>query len=168
MEELIRQLEAAIGSLSEDTCLVHGDFRLGNMIVHPTEPRIVAVLDWELCTLGHPLADLAHFILHLMAPKGVGVNDATMPDGVPTEKAFLARYAQRRGAVEISDREWAFWKALTVFRGAAIKHGVYACGLKGNAGSSKALMHGEQFPYYVDVGLASLAAAARHEGKSRL
>mmetsp|Transcript_75992 Transcript_75992/g.211082 ORF Transcript_75992/g.211082 Transcript_75992/m.211082 type:complete len:380 (+) Transcript_75992:68-1207(+) len=167
MEQLIAQLEQVCDSMEDHTCIVHGDFRLGNVIVHPSLPRVVAVLDWELCTFGHPLSDLAYLMKALYLPtmstatSGENSQSGGLPPGVPTESRFLDAYCSKRGVVRVSAREWSFWKAFTQFRTAAIIHGVYARGLQGNAGSSKASDRGKGFVYLTDVALAELGRMSK-------
>lgn len=173
MEALIQQLEDKVLSANEEFSLVHGDFRLGNLILHPTEPRIVAVLDWEISTLGHPLADFAYLALPLLNSRLVRGVDASkqgeaMPDGIPSGAAFLKTYLQRRGREAVPDGEWRFWIAFTVFRISAIGHGVYARGLQGNAGSTRALQFGEAFASTVDEGLRMLGTSDAALPKSKL
>ena len=155
MERLIAQLEAMAGSVvSDESCLVHGDFRPGNIILHPTEPSVHAVIDWEISTLGHPIADLAYLMLPWYGPRRFNAQDGTrssdgngLPEGIVPEMEYLRQYCERSGRSNlVSQREWKFWKALTLFRIACISHGVYARGLAGNAGSDKALVHGDYFP----------------------
>ena len=144
MRRLIDWLPANVPA-DDSTGIVHGDFRIENCIVHPDEPRIVAVLDWELATLGHPLADLAYCCMayrgHLGSSMGTLEGSATAVDGVPDEAEFVARYCARTGRGAI--RDWDFYIAFALFRVAAIAQGVYKRGLEGNASSERAMTFGE-------------------------
>ena len=132
MDKLAAWLPANIPA-EDPTTIAHGDYRLGNLIVHPTEPRIVAVLDWELSTLGHPLADLAYNCIgyHLPDPPHGFANVDFRKLGLPTESEYVAAYCRRTGRERIDD--WNYYVAFSLFRLAAIAQGVYVRGLKGNA-----------------------------------
>ena len=140
MDRLLAWLPDRIPA-SDETGIVHGDYRLGNVILHPEEPRIVAVLDWELSTLGHPLADLGYLCMDYHSPgydgQGLGNLPSLADHGIPTEKEMLARYCEETGRERIED--WTFYLAYNLFRSAAIIQGVYRRGLDGNASSARAL-----------------------------
>jgi len=142
MEELIKWLPANLPN-DDTTTICHGDYRLENMIIHPTEPRVVAVLDWELCTLGHPLADLGYNCMtyHFMHPASGGlVHTDYAASGIPSEKEYIEAYCKRTGRDEIDN--WPFYIAFSFFRLAAIVQGVYKRGLDGNASSERAKTYG--------------------------
>ncbi len=141
MEQLARWLPQHLPA-TDETAIVHGDFRLENMIWHPREPRILAIVDWELGTLGHPLADLAYNCLPWHVPDGQRGDLMALADGygIPGEERYLADYCRRSGRDGIAD--WRFWLVLSLFRLAAISQGVYKRGLDGNVSSPGALDRG--------------------------
>ncbi|SEQ48813.1 Predicted kinase, aminoglycoside phosphotransferase (APT) family [Solimonas aquatica] len=146
MEQLIAWLPANIPA-GEMSAIAHGDLRLDNLIFHPSEPRVLAVLDWELSTIGHPLADLAYYMmawrLNRQEFRGFGGEDLA-PLGIPSEQAFLARYCERRGLAPIAQNEWDFYLAFNMFRLAAILQGVLKRALSGNAASAQGLENGRR------------------------
>jgi aminoglycoside phosphotransferase (APT) family kinase protein len=143
MERLIAWLPANL-SVVDETALVHGDYRPGNMIMHPTEPRVVALLDWELSTLGHPLADLAYnCLLYHVDPGGLlgGVSGEDLAAlGIPREKDYLAAYCRRTGRAGIGD--WDFCIAFALFRLAAIAQGIMGRVIAGTANDPHARERG--------------------------
>jgi aminoglycoside phosphotransferase (APT) family kinase protein len=139
MEWLIANLPGRVPR-ADETAIVHGDFRVENLMFHPSEPRIIAVLDWELSTIGHPLADLAFFCLFHHADFmhwGSARDIDYAASGIPTEAAFVAEYRTASGRNEI--RDWPFLLGFSAFRLAAIAQGVYRRTLEG---SSRALHDG--------------------------
>ena len=140
MDALMEWLPRNVPATAAETVVVHGDYRLGNAIVHPTEPRIAAVLDWELSTLGHPLADLGYVCQTYYADEDDqhGLNRPNLHAlGIPTEEEFVARYCEMAGRDGIEN--WRFYLVYNLFRSAAIIQGVYRRGLDGNASSETAL-----------------------------
>lgn len=141
MEALIEHLPAHVPE-GDETTLVHGDYRLDNVIFHPEEPRVLAVIDWELSTLGQPLADLAYgcMLYEVAMPKVGGLLGVDFAEsGIPSEAAYLARYSELTGR---SVTDLAYYKAFSLFRLAAIAQGVFARSLQGNASSDDAAMYG--------------------------
>ena len=154
MDRLIAWLPDHIPD-DDETTIVHGDYRPGNLIVDAEEPRIAAVLDWELSTLGHPLSDLAHNCLAFSIPRGTsalpGLGGADVEAlGVPTEEAHRDAYCARAGRGPIA--EWRFYMAFAFFRMAAICQGVYARGLKGNASAPNAHEYGDRARALAELG----------------
>lgn len=155
MDALVEWLPTAIPP-TDETRIVHGDFRCDNMIFHPERPEIVAVLDWELSTLGHPLADFAYHAMMYQMPSdivaGLGGADP-IALGLPAERDYIAQYCLRTGRAGIDD--WDFYLAFNFFRIAAIFHGIKGRYIRGNAASAHARERAEQFPR-----LAALARRA--------
>lgn len=145
MEQLAAWLPVNIPVGADDrahTCITHGDFRLENMVFHPTQPRVVAVLDWELSTLGHPLSDLAYSCLAWHMPKGLlrGYADQDLAAlGIPSEMDYVRHYCAQAGLDSTGVlRDWPFYLAFNLFRLAAILHGIGARARAGTASSGNA------------------------------
>ena len=145
METLINWLPSNMPEDDGCVALVHGDFRLDNMMFHHSEPKVLALVDWELSTLGHPFADLAYQCMQLrMARDGVmpGLGDIDREAlGIPSETDYVAQYCERRGLANIEN--WSFYLVFSFFRFAAILQGVKKRALDGNASSDKALKMGQ-------------------------
>lgn len=159
MEKLIEWLPANMPTNLENT-ICHGDYRLENMIIHPTKPEVVAILDWELCTLGHPLADLAYNCMpyQFMHPTSGGlVTTNYQESGIPSEEAYLEAYCKRTGRDGIEN--WPFYMAFSFFRLAAIVQGVYKRGLDGNASSERAKTYGAFARMLADLGAKNILNA---------
>jgi aminoglycoside phosphotransferase (APT) family kinase protein len=155
MERLIEWLPAHCPDDDGSTALVHGDFRIDNLMFEPGTPRVLAVMDWELSTLGHPLADLAYFCMSLRLPKNPvvpGLGDADRAAlGLPEESELVARWAERTGR-EV--RGWHFALAFNFFRLAAIAQGVHARALAGNASNEQAVAVGRMTGVVAELGAA--------------
>ena len=147
MDAAIAWLEANMPGDDGSSSVIHGDFRIDNMIFHPTEPRVLAVLDWELSTLGHPGADFAyHAMMYHMPPHIVaglaGTDIAAL--GIPSEADYVAAYCRRTGRDGMSD--YRYYMAFNFFRLAAIFHGIKGRVIRGTAANAQARERAEVFP----------------------
>ncbi|MDX3886299.1 MAG: phosphotransferase [Sphingomonas sp.] len=152
MDALIGWLEAHVPPQGE-VRITHGDYRCDNMIFHPTEPRVVAVLDWELSTLGDPLSDFAyHLMMYRLAPPiATGIAGADLAVlNIPSEADYVAAYCVRTGRAGIPDLQ--FYTAFNIFRLAAIIHGIKGRVVRGTAASAHAREMAEKFPALAAAG----------------
>jgi len=150
MDRLIEWLPANIPAGARDpsqTSIVHGDYRLDNLIFHPTEPRVLAVLDWELSTLGHPLADFSYHCMSWHIPPGAfrgigGLDLAAL--GIPDEREYIRRYCERtrRFSPDALVTDWNFYLAYNLFRMAGILQGIAKRVVDGTAASEQARQAG--------------------------
>lgn len=155
METLLHWLKSQAPIAEGRVSLVHGDFRLDNLIFHPQEPKVIAIVDWELSTLGHPAADLSYWAMGLRLPRQEGVLSGLagldrMALGIPTENVWVQRFFEQHEP-NLTER-WPFLLAFQFFRLAAIAQGVYARSLQGNAASDYAKMIGEMAPEIAKLG----------------
>ncbi len=158
MNALIEQLP--LRCPPDDGCisLVHGDFRIDNLMFDDTGQKILAVVDWELSTLGHPLADLGYFCMALRLPRNpalpglAGLNRLEL--GIPEEAEMLARYAELTGRA--IPRDWSFVLAFSFFRLASIAQGVAKRAQQGNASSAQAMQAGQMVEMLAEMGLQAL------------
>lgn len=154
MDNLIAWLPKNIPP-SASTTVVHGDYRLDNAIFHPKEPRILAVLDWELSTLGDPLADFAYHCMSWHIPPGqfrgiAGLDLKAL--GIPSEAEYVARYCERTGQKRIDPSHWDFYLAYNLFRIAAILQGILKRVVDGTAASAHARDAGSRAKPMAELG----------------
>lgn len=158
MNTLMAELPARCPADDGQVALVHGDFRIDNVMWAKNEARVLAVMDWELATLGHPLADLGYLCMALRLPRNpalpglAGMDRAAL--GIPNEAAMLERYAERSGRAIPSD--WGFVLAFSFFRLAAIAQGVAKRAEQGNASSEQAKQAGQMVDLLAASGLKAL------------
>ncbi|WP_375191413.1 phosphotransferase [Marinobacter sp.] len=154
MDKLMAWLPANIPA-ADETAIAHGDYRFGNLMLAPDKPEVIGILDWELSTLGHPLADLAYFCLPYYLPSDMeGMRGLQGEDlealGIPDEQSTIARYCTQTGRDGIED--WHVFLAFSLFRLAAILQGVYKRALDGNAANANALNVGKRASLLADIG----------------
>ena len=155
MDALVEQMPVDDGQRT----LVHGDYRIDNMMFEAEGTKCLAVLDWELSTIGHPFADLGSVIMQWQMPQGqegrglAGVDRAAI--GLPSDEEFVARYCERRGLDSIDN--FGFYKSFCFFRMAAIIQGVYKRALDGNASNpERAMKVGQYVSLFADHGVRAL------------
>jgi aminoglycoside phosphotransferase (APT) family kinase protein len=162
MERLMEWLPKNIPD-DDTVTLVHGDYRPGNMVVHPTEPRVVAVLDWELSTLGHPLGDLSYTCVPYHMGPGESLGGVAGLDlgsmGIPAEDEYLEAYRRKvgRGPIE----HWDFYVAFALFRLGAIAQGIMGRVRDGTANDPLAIERGKRARPLGDAGWAVVERSAR-------
>ena len=151
MDRLMEWLPAHMPASARDeskVSIVHGDYRLDNLMFHPTEPRVIAVLDWELSTLGHPLADFSYHCMAWNIPTGTfrGIGGLDLPSlGIPSESDYIRQYCERTDITtpEALRADWNFYMAYNMFRIAAILQGIAKRVEAGTASSAQAKASGE-------------------------
>jgi aminoglycoside phosphotransferase (APT) family kinase protein len=162
MEQLIAWLGPNVPADDGRVSLVHGDWRIDNMIFDYNSPKLLAVLDWELSTLGHPFADLAYQCMYWRMPNarnGLGGVDRRA-EGIPSEADFVAAYCRRNGLDHITD--WTFLIAFSFFRIAAIAQGVYKRSLEGNASNpERAREYGKSVPTMARLAMDEVEGSSR-------
>jgi aminoglycoside phosphotransferase (APT) family kinase protein len=160
MDRLIEWLPAHLPP-GDETGIVHGDFRIDNMIFHPNEPRVLAVLDWELSTLGHPLADFTYNLMMYRMPPQItaGLEGADLAAlNIPSESEYVAAYCRRTGRGDIAHLD--FYLAFNFFRFAAIAHGIKGRLARGTASSANAARMAETVPVLAELAWRQAETAA--------
>jgi aminoglycoside phosphotransferase (APT) family kinase protein len=158
MNRLIEWLPGNVPA-GDETAIVHGDYRMDNVIFHPTEPRILAVLDWELSTLGHPLADFAYHAMSWHVPGGVfrGISELPLAElGIPSEDEYVAAYCRRTRRPLVPRAEWDYYIAYNLFRLAAILQGIAKRAIDGTAANSEAESAGRRARPLAELGWAQV------------
>lgn len=161
MDKVVEWLPGNIPA-GDETGIVHGDYRCDNMIFHPTEPKVLAVLDWELSTLGHPLADFSYHLMMYRMPGGIGSAALAGQDlaslGLPTEAEYVSAYCRRTGRPDgIPNLD--FYVAYNMFRLAAIIHGIKGRVVRGTAASAHAVETAKTFEPLAAAAAAQVDAA---------
>jgi aminoglycoside phosphotransferase (APT) family kinase protein len=154
MDNLISWLPRNIPA-TDETTIVHGDFRLDNTVFHASEPRILAVLDWELSTLGDPLADFSYHCMSWHIPPGKFRGIAGLPLeelGIPLERDYVQAYFKRTGRKGVDPSVWDYYMAYNLFRLAAILQGIAKRVLEGTAASTHAAESGSRAPMLAELG----------------
>ena len=167
MDALIAWLPGNIPA-SDTTTIVHGDYRMDNMIFDARAPRVLAVLDWELSTLGHPMADFAYHAMawRLSAREFRGLRGHDLAAlGIPSEAEYLDRYLRRTGFPRPTAKDWSFYLAFNMFRAAAIFQGVMARAVAGNAASAQAVETGKRARPTAEFAWSLVEAQMRHPTK---
>ena len=162
MEALIEWLPAHVPPVDEAS-IVHGDFRIDNLVFAHAEPRVVAVLDWELSTIGHPLADFAYHCLswHLSSTQFRGLAGIDPVPGIPGEREHIARYCARTGrSTEEVLVHWPFYLAFNLFRLAGIAQGIFKRALEGTASNARAMDNRQLVAPLANAGWAAAQRAA--------
>ena len=156
MDKLIAWLPGAVPE-GDESCIVHGDYSFHNVFFHPTEPRIVAVVDWELSTIGHPLGDLTYHVMEWYRPDGgdprgtlANYNEAELAArGIPTLRAYIDKYCERTGRPPLKNLE--FYQAYNLFRLAAIVQGIVGRAQAGTAADANAASMAARVPDFAKV-----------------
>jgi aminoglycoside phosphotransferase (APT) family kinase protein len=169
MDRLMEWLPANMPASARDesqVSVVHGDFRLDNLVFHPTEPRVIAVLDWELSTLGHPLADFSYHCMswHIEPGSFRGIGGLDLQAlGIPDEKAYVRRYCERTGRADpdMVMADWNFYMAYNLFRMAGILQGIAKRVVDGTASSAQARQAGSGARPMAEMGWRIAQEAAR-------
>jgi aminoglycoside phosphotransferase (APT) family kinase protein len=155
MNRLIELLPGAIPA-GEEATVVHGDYRLDNLMFHPVEPRIIAILDWELATIGHPLADFSYHCMswHINPADFRGIAGLDLEAlGIPAEADYIRRYCERTGRdMAAVQQHWNFYLAYNLFRLAGILQGIMKRHLDGTASSPQAADAGRQARLLAEIG----------------
>jgi len=161
VEQLIQWLGSNLPQDDEQTSLIHGDYRLDNLIFYRGQPKVRAVLDWELSTLGHPIADFAYYCMSMRLPHGAVVGGLRGVDldalGIPSEQRIIDEYCAIRGLSGVGN--WDFAISLSFFRLASIAQGVYARALAGNASNKNAMKLGAHVDPVAKLALDGLSTA---------
>ena len=154
MDNLIAWLPKNVPA-ADETTIVHGDYRLDNTVFHPTEPRMLAVLDWELSTLGDPLADFSYHCMSWHIPPGKfrGIEGLPLVElGIPSEREYVEMYFRRTGRKGVDPSTWDYYMAYNLFRIAAILQGIAKRVLDGTAASEHAREAGSRAPLMAELG----------------